>query len=148
VATSSDNDPHNLRRFVEAQGPVFDRALDELKYGKKQTHWMWFIFPQAEGLGSSTMAQHFAIKSELEAVAYLEHPLLGPRLVESTKTVLQHAPKTAHEIFGSPDDIKFQSSMTLFEQAGGGLVFADALDHFYKGERDQKTITIYKLWIG
>ena len=108
---------------------------------------MWFIFPQVEGLGSSRMAQHYAIRSCAEALAYLEHPLLGPRVVESTKAVLQHA-RTAQEIFGSPNDRKFQSSMTLFEQAGGGLMFADALDQFYRGERDQKTIAIYKLWLS
>ena len=92
------------------------------------------------------MAEHFAIRSPSEAVAYLEHPLLGPRLVASTQSVLQQSRKTAHEIFGSPDDIKFQSCMTLFEQAGGGLIFADALDRFYQGARDQKTIALYKLW--
>lgn len=148
MASGTENDPHNLDRFVEAQATTFDRALTELKRGRKETHWMWFIFPQVAGLGSSRMAQRYAITSPSEAVAYLEHPLLGARLTEITNAILQHARKTAHEILDSPDDQKFQSCMTLFEQAGGGLLFADALDRFYQGERDEKTIAIYKLWLG
>jgi uncharacterized protein (DUF1810 family) len=139
-------DPYDLDRFVKAQHPLYRIAHAELREGRKRTHWIWFIFPQVEGLGSSSMAQHYAIKSPAEAVAYLAHPLLGVRLLECTETVLEHAGKSAYEIFGSPDDMQFQSSMTLFELAGGGPSFAAAPAHFYERKRDEKTLAIFADW--
>lgn len=139
-------DPYDLDRFVKAQHPLYTIALAELRDGRKRTHWIWFIFPQVEGLGSSSMAQRYAIKSRAEAAAYLAHPLLSGRLLECTETVLEHAGKTAHEIFGSPDDLKFRSSMTLFDLAGGGPSFAAALAHFYESNRDEKTRAIFSGW--
>jgi uncharacterized protein (DUF1810 family) len=139
-------DVFDLARFVEAQHPVYETALTELRRGQKRTHWIWFVFPQVEGLGTSSMAQRYAIASRAEAIAYLEHPLLGTRLVEVTETVLAHTRRSAHDIFGSPDDVKFRSSMTLFEQMGGGAVFAEALARFYSGRRDEKTLAILANW--
>ncbi len=110
-------DPFDLQRFVDAQRAVYDRVRDELAAGRKRSHWMWFIFPQIEGLGSSLMSRRYAIASREEAAAYLMHPLLGPRLRESTRLVTGIDGRNIHEIFGSPDDLKFQSSMTLFAQA-------------------------------
>jgi len=130
----------NLGRFVEAQAPVHDRALAELKAGRKQSHWMWFVFPQIAGLGRSPMAQHYAIQNLAEARAFLAHPLLGARLRECTQAVLDVEGKTAHEIFGSPDDLKFRSSMTLFAHAAPGEeLFRAALEKYFDGE-DQLTV--------
>ena len=140
------NEPFDLDRFVLAQQPVFEEVLAELREGRKQTHWIWFVFPQVDGLGSSSMARHYAIKSRAEAAAYLAHPLLGMRLRECTGTVVGHFRKSAHEIFGSPDDLKFCSSMTLFERAGGGPAFGRALDLFIGGNRDAKTLAIFGSW--
>ncbi len=109
-------DPFDLQRFVDAQTAVYDRAREELATGRKRSHWMWFIFPQVEGLGSSVMSRRFAIASREEAVAYLTHPLLGRRLRECTQLVNGIEGHSIHEIFGSPDDMKFQSSMTLFSE--------------------------------
>ena len=129
----------NLERFVEAQAPVYDRALIELKAGRKQSHWMWFVFPQIAGLGHSPMAQHYAIQNLTEAQAYLTHPLLGARLRECTQTALDIEGKTAHEIFGSPDDLKFCSSMTLFDLASPNDVFRVALEKYFDGTEDVLT---------
>lgn len=130
-----------LDRFVIAQAPIFDRALGELRRGRKETHWMWYVFPQLAGLGSSAMAQIYAIASSSEARAYLAHPLLGPRLRECTEAVLAHRDRTAEEIFGVIDARKFRSSMTLFEVAGkGDGPFGPALDQFYAGRRDGLTL--------
>jgi len=130
----------NLERFVEAQAPVYDRALAELKAGRKQSHWMWFVFPQITGLGRSPMAQHYAIQNLAEARAYLAHPLLGTRLRECIRAVLDVEGKTAREIFGSPDDLKFRSSMTLFAHAAPGEeLFRAALEKYFDGE-DQLTV--------
>lgn len=130
-----------LERFVSAQAQVYDRVAAELQAGAKRSHWMWFIFPQIEGLGSSPMAQRYAIGSRREAAAYLAHPLLGSRLTECTRLMLSHPDKTAHDILGSPDDMKFRSSMTLFAAVSKkGSPFERALQVFYGGERDQKTI--------
>jgi uncharacterized protein (DUF1810 family) len=126
-------DRFHLQRFIDAQTPDYTIVLGELLRGKKWTHWMWFIFPQAEGLGTSEMAQRYAIRSRMEANAYLAHPLLGVRLLECTETVLQHTSKSANEIFGSPYDIQFRSSMTLFDLAHGGPSFGEALNLFYQG---------------
>ena len=130
----------NLERFIEAQAPVYDKALAELKAGCKQSHWMWFVFPQIAGLGHSPMAQHYAIQNLAEARAYLTHPLLGTRLRECTQAVLDTEGRTAHEIFGSPDDLKFCSSMTLFDLASPGDIFRIALDRYFGGEDDALTL--------
>jgi uncharacterized protein (DUF1810 family) len=130
----------NLDRFVEAQAPVYDRALSELKAGRKQSHWMWFVFPQLAGLGRSPMAQHYAIQNLAEARAYLAHPLLGARLRESTQAVLDVEDRTAHDIFGSPDDLKFCSSMTLFDFASPDGIFRAALEKYFNGEADPLTL--------
>ncbi|HKX36623.1 MAG TPA: DUF1810 domain-containing protein [Rhizorhapis sp.] len=131
----------NLERFVEAQAPVYDRALAELKAGRKQSHWMWFVFPQIAGLGHSPMAQHYAIQNLAEARAYLEHPLLGTRLKECVQAVLDIEGKTAHAIFGPPDDLKFRSSMTLFAHAAcDEKLFRAALEKYFDGEEDPLTL--------
>jgi len=137
-------DPFDLQRFVTAQAPVFASALEELKEGRKRTHWMWFVFPQLRGLGSSSMATFYGIGSLEEARAYLAHPLLGPRLVLCTETVLAVKGKSLREIFGSPDDMKFGSSMTLFARASDddGVVFRRALDLYCRGRPDDRTLAL------
>ncbi len=136
----ASNDPHDLNRFVKAQEAVFESALAELGNGQKKSHWMWFIFPQIEGLGYSEISRYYSIKSMQEARQYLSHPILGPRLLKCTETVLALIGKTASEIFGSPDDMKFKSSMTLFACATeSDSLFAQALDKYFDGERDKKT---------
>ena len=130
-------------RFIAAQDPVYPRALAELRAGDKRSHWMWFIFPQFAGLGHSDMARRYAIADRVEAEAYLAHPLLGARLRECTQAMLKWAGKrSAEQILGSIDALKFASSMTLFEAAGGGAEFGSALDAFYKGERDPRTLDL------
>ena len=125
----------NLDRFVEAQAPVYDKALAELKAGRKQSHWMWFVFPQIAGLGHSPMAQHYAIQNLAEAQAYLAHPVLGASLRECTQAVLNVEHRTAHNIFGAPDDLKFRSSMTLFAHAAPDEnLFRAALEKYFDGE--------------
>jgi uncharacterized protein (DUF1810 family) len=138
----ADIDPFDLERFVAAQAPVIETALAELTAGRKRSHWMWFIFPQLEGLGYSAMAQRYAIGSLAEARAYLAHPLLGPRLVGCTEAVLAIEGGRLPAIFGSPDDMKFRSSMTLFAHAAaaGETCFAQALDRFGGGAGDPKTL--------
>jgi uncharacterized protein (DUF1810 family) len=134
------DDPYNLARFVDAQGPVYERVVAELRNGRKQSHWMWFIFPQIEGLGSSPMANKFAITSRAEAQAYLEHPILGPRLRDCTRLVTGVPNRSIEDIFGYPDDLKFCSSMTLFAAvAADNKDFTDALDRFYGGKADPAT---------
>ena len=136
-------DPFDLIRFVQAQEGVYAAALAELRAGRKTSHWMWFVFPQIEGLGRSQTARFFAVKSLAEARAYLAHPVLGERLRQCTAAVLGVAGRTASEIFGSPDDIKFRSSMTLFERAGPDCdLFSDALDRFFEGRRDRMTLDL------
>ncbi len=138
-----DSDPFRLQRFIDAQEGVHARALDELRAGRKTTHWMWFVFPQVAGLGSSAMAQRYAIGSLEEARAYLAHPVLGPRLVECTEAVLSHPDRTAHQILGSPDDVKLRSSMTLFVLAAGpDTVFQRVLDAFFDAEMDTRTVDL------
>ncbi|MBW6421505.1 DUF1810 domain-containing protein [Rhizobium sp. XQZ8] len=133
----------DLMRFVDAQAPVYAQVIGELKAGKKRSHWMWYIFPQIAGLGFSIMSQRFAIGSKGEAKAYLDNPLLGSRLVECTEAMLAHGDLTAHAILGSPDDMKFKSSMTLFEAVSEkGSPFGRALEQFYHGERDEKTVAL------
>jgi uncharacterized protein (DUF1810 family) len=130
----------SLERFVKAQEGVYPRALAELKAGKKQSHWMWFIYPQVAGLGHSVMAQMYAIQSLDEARAYLAHPLLGARLRECCQALMAVEGKTAHAIFGSPDDLKFRSSLTLFDLASPNDIFRAALDRYFDGNADSLTL--------
>jgi len=139
------DDPHNLQRFVEAQDPVYAQVCAELRAGQKRSHWMWFIFPQIKGLGTSPMATKFAISSRAEAQAFLDHPLLGPRLRECTRLVLQSKGNPIGQILGYPDDVKFRSSMTLFASVTvdaelDAKDFVDALTTFYGGEFDAATL--------
>lgn len=134
------SDPFNLQRFVEAQQPVYPTARTELCAGTKRSHWMWFIFPQAAGLGRSEMARRYAIASRAEALAYLQHPVLGPRLRECSNIVANLKGHSALAVFGSPDDLKFRSSMTLFAQVSpGDRVFTECLQKYYNGEPDPAT---------
>ena len=135
-------DPFDLTRFVDAQAPVYQRVVAELGCGAKQSHWMWFIFPQLVGLGHSPMAQRFALRSCEEAVAYLEHDILGPRLRECTALVNAVAGKTIREILGSPDDLKFRSSMTLFKAVSSDPQFSAAIDKYHGGEGDRRTLEL------
>jgi uncharacterized protein (DUF1810 family) len=140
----SDTDPFELERFVTAQAPVFAIALNELKAGCKRSHWMWFIFPQLRGLGSSPMATFYGISSLEEARAYLAHVLLGPRLILCTEAALAVRDQSATAIFGSPDDMKFRSSMTLFAFASGddASPFRQALGYFWGGRMDETTLVL------
>jgi uncharacterized protein (DUF1810 family) len=137
-------DPHDLRRFVEAQAPVYAQARDELRAGRKRSHWMWFVFPQMRGLGRSAMAHRYGIASRAEAVAYLDHPLLGARLVECTGLMLaQPQGSSALAVLGAPDDLKFRSSMTLFAAVSpAGSRFSAALDRFFGGAADPATLRL------
>lgn len=136
------NSSFHLQRFVDAQAPVYQRVLAELRQGQKQSHWMWFVFPQLAGLGHSAMARRFAIISRDEAAAYLEHDILGTRLRECTSLVNAVEGRTIREIFGSPDDLKFCSSMTLFGAVSSDPVFAEAIAKFYGGKSDQRTLDL------
>ena len=135
-------DEFDLARFVEAQAPIYAQALAELKRGRKESHWMWFVFPQLAGLGHSPMARLYAIGSLAEARAYLAHPVLGPRLLECTHAILAHRGRGAEAIFGPVDAMKLRSSMTLFEAAGAQEVFGEALHLFFGGERDRATLDL------
>ena len=136
-------DPYDLNRFLSAQEGVYGRALAELKEGQKRTHWMWYIFPQIDGLGYSPTAKRYSIKSMEEARQYLDHPVLGKRLLECTEAIVALKGGSVSEIFGYPDDLKFKSSMTLFEKiAGPGSVFSFALDRYCHGERDAATFRL------
>ena len=135
--------PHSfdLRRFTDAQDGTYEYATAELRRGRKTSHWMWFIFPQIKGLGQSSIAQEFAISSRTEAEAYLEHPVLGPRLRECTQLVTQVQGRSIEEILGGIDAIKFRSSMTLFAHASAdNRIFLEALRKYYSGEFDQLTL--------
>ncbi len=133
-------DPFTLERFVKAQGEVYSDVLAELRAGRKRSHWIWFIFPQMKGLGRSAQALYYGIGSLEEAAAYLRHPVLGARLVECTELVNRVEDRTIHEIFGSPDDMKFRSSMTLFARAAeDGEIFHEALKKYFGGELDPLT---------
>jgi uncharacterized protein (DUF1810 family) len=136
-------DPFDLHRFVEAQQETYEQALSELKLGRKQTHWMWYIFPQLDGLGFSPITKRYSIKSPDEARAYLTHPTLGPRLRLCAETILSVDGKSAQEILGSPDDLKLKSSATLFANVSPpGSVFEQILEKFYSGERDAATLRL------
>ena len=136
------SDPYDLQRFVDAQNPVYEDVHTELREGRKRSHWMWFIFPQIAGLGSSPLARRFAISSLSEAAAFLEHPILGPRLAECTRLVNLVEGRPIDQIFGYPDDLKFRSSMTLFAHATThNQLFLDALRKYFAGEFDPATLT-------
>jgi uncharacterized protein (DUF1810 family) len=131
----------SLERFVEAQEPVIEQILAELRAARKTSHWMWFVFPQIRGLGHSPTAQHFAIASRGEAEAYLRHPVLGPRLRQCTHLVNATSRRSIEEIFGYPDHLKFRSCMTLFANvAADNQVFVDALSKYFGGEQDPLTL--------
>jgi uncharacterized protein (DUF1810 family) len=134
--------PFDLERFVPAQDPVYSAVLGELGRGRKQSHWMWFIFPQIAGLGFSAMSQRYAISSREEAKTCLAHPVLGPRLIECTRLVLAVEGRTINAILGAPDDAKFRSSMTLFGAASDEPVFDEALTRYFAGDRDSATLQI------
>ena len=137
------DDPHDLQRFVQAQDPVYAQVCAELAAGAKTRHWMWFVFPQLKGLGRSAAARHFGIASRTEAQAYRHHPLLGPRLKECSELVLAVAGRTALQIFGSPDDLKFRSSMTLFAHvAPEEPVFRRALEKYFGASMDERTLAL------
>lgn len=135
-------DPYNLQRFVDAQNPVYELVLEELRNGRKERHWIWFIFPQLRGLGSSQMSYTFGIASRAEAEAYLKHPILGPRLRECTELVNRVEGRSIHQIFGYPDDLKFRSSVSLFASVtSDNQVFLEALRKYFAGQPDPSTVT-------
>jgi len=140
------DDPYNLNRFLESQDGVYSTVLSELKSGNKQSHWMWFIFPQVAGLGRSPTSQYYTIKSKQEAEQYLEHPILGARLKECSEILLGIENKTAREVFGRPDDLKLRSAMTLFASlTEPGSVFDNVLGKYFQGSRCQRTLTFLKI---
>lgn len=141
--TNSKDDPQNLQRFIGAQSPVYEQVCAELRAGHKQSHWIWFIFPQMRGLGRSETASYYGIASRQEAEAYLAHPILGARLQECTRLVNLVEGRTVDRIFGYPDDLKFHSSMTLFASLGSGNpVFKEALQKYFDGKLDQRTLEL------
>ncbi len=140
------DDPHALQRFVRAQERDYARALAELQSGRKRTHWMWYVFPQFIGLGKTNKSIEYSIRSVAEAYAYLSHPVLGPRLIECAEVCLQIEGRSALEIFGSIDEMKLKSSATLFAAVSpSGSVFQRVLDHFFHGERDQRTLELLEI---
>jgi uncharacterized protein (DUF1810 family) len=145
-AEVTTTDRFDLQRFVTAQAPVFATALEELRAGRKRSHWMWFVFPQLRGLGQSPTAQYYGIGGLDEARAYLTHPLLGPRLVLCTRTVLEAEAPSLHAVFGSPDDMKFRSCATLFSLAAddAGNVFRRALHRWCDGRPDERTLALLR----
>lgn len=135
--------PHNLQRFTDAQEGVFQRALKEIKNGRKQSHWMWFIFPQVAGLGFSETTKFYAIRDMVEAELYLHHPVLGSRLIEISQALLDVEGKTVNQIFGSPDDLKLKSCMTLFSLLpDANPVFDSVIKKYYNGAKDGRTLGI------
>jgi uncharacterized protein (DUF1810 family) len=145
IKASNKIDPDDsfyLNRFISAQDKVYNRVLAELKSGQKRSHWMWYIFPQLDGLAQSTTSKYYAIKSTEEAIAYLNHPVLGVRILECANTVLEIEGKTVSEIFGYPDDLKLKSSMTLFSDVATNSVFARVLDKYFQGEQDDRTLLL------
>ena len=143
VIWPADMDPYNLDRFLYAQYGVYADVLAEIRSGRKRSHWMWFIFPQLDGLAFSSTSRFYAIKSLVEAAAYLEHPELGPRLLECTDAVLSQRGRSASQVFGHPDDLKLISCMTLFASASEqGSAFEKVLEGFYLGQRDERTLQL------
>ena len=138
----------DLIRFLDAQAPIYARVVEELTKGRNRTHWMWFIFPQIAGLGRSTVAQRYAIRDLDQARRYLTDPILGPRLREVVKLMIDQKAKSALEILGSPDDLKFRSCLTLFREAASDhsdrALFAQALDQFYRGQPDGRTLELLR----
>jgi uncharacterized protein (DUF1810 family) len=135
-------DEYNLQRFIGSQDQVYAAVLEELRAGEKRGHWMWYIFPQIKGLGHSVMAQQFAVTSQEEAKAYLEHPILGSRLRECTRLVLNVEGRSAEQIFYYPDNLKFRSCMTLFmDTTSGNNIFQEALLKYFEGQPDESTLT-------
>lgn len=135
--------PFHLERFLEAQEGSYDRALAEIRNGRKQSHWMWFIFPQYRGLGTSAMTERYAIGSVAEAEAYLRHPVLGPRLHECAEAAVGVSGRSASDVFGYPDDLKLRSCATLFARvAPAGSVFEQLLEKYFAGERDENTVRL------
>ena len=135
------DDPYDLQRFLDVQEGVYARVLSELREGRKRSHWMWYVFPQIQGLGHSSMARRYAISSIDEAKAYLNHPILGQRLRECTQITTQVVGRSISDIFGDPDDLKFHSSMTLFAQAAADNgMFTQALQKYFGGEMDRLTL--------
>jgi uncharacterized protein (DUF1810 family) len=140
---SGVDDPHDLNRFVQAQEDDYDQALSEIRSGRKQSHWMWYVFPQFDGLGFSPTSRRYSIKSVAEAKAYLAHPVLGPRLLECAEAALRVEGRSAFEIFGSPDDVKLRSCATLFACVSpAGSVFERLLGKYFQGARDDKTLRL------
>jgi len=136
-------DPYDLTRFVLGQELNYEDALSEIRNGRKRSHWMWYIFPQYQGLGSSPTSRRYAIKSMAEASAYLQHPILGPRLLECAEAALGVTGRSAHELFGSPDDMKLQSCATLFASVSPPeSVFERLLKKYFDGTRDEKTLSL------
>jgi uncharacterized protein (DUF1810 family) len=134
---------HELQRFLDAQAPVYETVCAELARGAKRSHWMWFVFPQLRGLGRSSTAAYYGLADRAEAQAYARHPVLGPRLAHCTALVLAVQGKTVHQIFGSPDDLKLASCMTLFERvAPEPAPFAEVLQRYYGGQRDERTLAL------
>ena len=137
------DDPYNLNRFVHAQEDTYEQALAEMRSGMKRTHWMWYIFPQLDGLAFSATSKHYSIKSIEEAKAYLDHPLLGPRLLECAEAVLHIEGRAAREIFGSPDDMKLRSCATLFACVSSELsVFSQLINKYFDGKPDDRTLQL------
>jgi uncharacterized protein (DUF1810 family) len=142
-AVASAKDPYDLQRFIQAQDPVYDEVCGELRNGRKESHWMWFIFPQLRGLGHSQMAVKFGIASREEAEEYLKHPILGPRLRECSRLVNLVEGRSIRQILGHPDDLKFRSSMSLFASiAPEEQVFQEALQKYFGGEQDRLTVEL------
>lgn len=144
-STDERNDPHQLERFLEAQRINYAEALEEIRRGSKRSHWMWYVFPQFDGLGFSSTSRRYAVKSLAEAEAYLLHPTLGPRLIECCEAALSVERRTAYEIFGSPDDMKLKSCATLFRQVSpAGSVFERILGRFFDGDPDERTLQLLR----
>ncbi len=134
-------DVHDLQRFIAAQAGAYSDAIEELRAGEKRSHWMWYVFPQVAGLGSSSMAERYAIRSRGEAAAYLAHPVLGARLRECAEALLGVRGRSAREVMGYPDDLKLRSSMTLFAAVSpAGSAYQQVLDRYFGGERDERTV--------
>jgi uncharacterized protein (DUF1810 family) len=143
MADTTEDDPFDLARFLQAQEDDYGPALSEIRSGRKRTHWMWYIFPQYDGLGFSPTSRRYAIKSLAEAKAYLSHPVLGARLVECSEAALAVQGRSAFEVFGSPDDMKLRSCATLFARVSPtGSVFARLLDKYFQGQPDEQTLRL------
>lgn len=142
--STGSNDPFDLERFVEAQRHVYERALAELRAGAKRSHWMWYVFPQLAGLGSSPMSRRYAIRSRAEAAAYWAHPVLGPRLRACAAALLTHEARSARDILGTPDDLKLRSSATLFASVAPRDVFDALLERFFDNQPDPLTLRLLR----